>query len=51
MISSPTKLIRSNQQSQPTEAKPRRTIDRSKYKVRLDGTPSPDCIKCKEEKR
>lgn len=29
----------------------KRTADRSKYKVLLDGTPAPDCIKCKEKKR
>ncbi len=50
MISSPTKLVRS-QQPQPAEAKPSRTIDRSKYKVRLDGTPAPDCIPCKNKKK
>lgn len=50
MISSPTKLIRSNQPQQ-AEVQPRRTADRSKYKMLLDGTPAPDCIKCKEKKR
>lgn len=50
MISSPTKLIRSNQPQQ-AEAQPRRTADRSKYKVTLGGKAAPDCIKCKEKKR
>lgn len=50
MISSPTKLVRS-QQPQPAEAKPSRTIDRSKPKVRLDGTAAADCIPCQQKKQ
>lgn len=34
-----------------TRPLPKRTIDHSKPKVRLDGTPDPDCIPCQQKKK